>query len=472
VRASWQRSKVETWGGLAHALEEEPFEVTLTAFVAEARDAFLTEDGRTRAIADRAGLAAVCRRFGFGEAPRAPAPPRQRGTLTCPYDGLPARLMSFSCEATTVENTVKFCGALRAALGRRAAGGALARVHVDGWGSWRLTSLDRYENYYDFDPDSPFRYMLHVPPYALLAQKWPLSSPRPSPRSGLPRATLVLDLDETLIHTEVDPIADADFTFTLSSPEGCQCMHVRVRPHAEHFLNAVAAKFEVIVFTASERPYAESVLRKLDPTGCLVDHVLCREDCTFIEGEFVKDLGALKRDLKRVALVDNRPEMYCYHPDNGVPISSWFEDRRDCELLRLLPSLNRIAVAHDVREYIASHWRTFEHVERVGLALGVSRRSEPGISPSGSYDSDSGECAEDYDEELYGSDSGDASRQPVACFAPWHKPPPGDDLGASSDEYYEDSTAGPTLPSIDADSCHPPLRERNVDHTGRRVARA
>mmetsp|Transcript_96274 Transcript_96274/g.274256 ORF Transcript_96274/g.274256 Transcript_96274/m.274256 type:complete len:134 (-) Transcript_96274:1078-1479(-) len=72
--------------------------------------------------------------------------------------------------------------------------------------------------------------------------------------------TLVLDLDETLTHTEVTPIDDADLVFHLQScgDDAPQPMFVRKRPHVDHFLRTVAQKFEVVIFTASERPYCES----------------------------------------------------------------------------------------------------------------------------------------------------------------------------------------------------------------------
>jgi CTD small phosphatase-like protein 2 len=240
------------------------------------------------------------------------------------------------------------------------------------------------QNYYDFDPVTPFRYMLDVPPYECIAQKFLLTHPRLPCRGVLPRVSVVLDLDETLIHTEVAPIDDADFTFTLAGCDQPQTLHVRIRPHAELFLRTMAELFEVIVFTASERPYAEAVLRQLDPKGDLVEHVLCREDCTFIDGEFIKDLGGLSRDLSRTVLVDNRPEMYCYHTECGIPISSWFSDRRDCELLRLLPGLKHLAspACVDVRPYVRHRWRTHEEVTRVAKMLGRPLPIERFGSPS------------------------------------------------------------------------------------------
>lgn len=365
-----KRADVETWCGLLHSLQFEPHEVTLSAYVAERFDASISHSDIVSVkhdISESAGLGKICERYGFSEV-FSPEKLNVGERTICPYDGLQAHVLTYTCPSTSVAQACKFGGALRSALSRRVKAGRLARYRVDGWGSWRLTPLLRYENYFDFDADVPFRFHLSVPPYHCLASKWVLGSPLSSSLSPT-RRSLVLDLDETLIHTEVEPIHDADFSFTLSSHEGSQKMFVRIRPHAKHFLAEVAKHFEVIVFTASERPYAEHVLKNLDPTGALVEHVLCREDCTYIEGEFVKDLGSLKRDLSDVVLVDNRPEMYCYHADNGIPISSWFEDRRDCELLRLMPSLARLTspLLSDVRSYVRHHWRTFEHVRRVSI---------------------------------------------------------------------------------------------------------
>lgn len=93
-----------------------------------------------------------------------------------------------------------------------------------------------------------------------------------------------------------------------------QPMFTRKRPHLDLFLQTVSRHFEVIVFTAAERGYAERVLRFLDPEAKLIDYVLCREDCLQVtvddQTEYIKDLNVLGRDLAHLVLVDNRPEMY------------------------------------------------------------------------------------------------------------------------------------------------------------------
>ena len=45
---------------------------------------------------------------------------------------------------------------------------------------------------------------------------------------------------------------------------------------------------------------------------------LFRESCVFYRGNYVKDLERLGRDLRRVAIVDNSPASYIFHPENAV----------------------------------------------------------------------------------------------------------------------------------------------------------
>jgi CTD small phosphatase-like protein 2 len=47
-------------------------------------------------------------------------------------------------------------------------------------------------------------------------------------------------------------------------------VNVKKRPHMEYFLKQVAKQFEVVVFTASHRSYAEKLLNLIDPQRELV----------------------------------------------------------------------------------------------------------------------------------------------------------------------------------------------------------
>jgi CTD small phosphatase-like protein 2 len=89
------------------------------------------------------------------------------------------------------------------------------------------------------------------------------------PRKALrsPPVSLVLDLDETLVHCSVDPIPDADVTFPVAFNGVSYQVYVRKRPYLDRFLQWIAGKFEVTIFTASQQVYAEKLLNLLDPEG-------------------------------------------------------------------------------------------------------------------------------------------------------------------------------------------------------------
>ncbi|XP_062094675.1 phosphatase PSR1 isoform X2 [Humulus lupulus] len=165
--------------------------------------------------------------------------------------------------------------------------------------------------------------------------------------------TLVLDLDETLVHSTLEPCEDADFTFTVFFNMKEHTVYVRKRPHLKIFLERVAEMFEVIIFTASQSIYAEQLLDILDPDGNILSRRVYRESCIFSDGSYTKDLTVLDIDLAKVAIIDNSPQVFRLQVNNGIPIKSWFDDPSDCALISLLPFLETLVDADDVRPIIA-----------------------------------------------------------------------------------------------------------------------
>lgn len=92
--------------------------------------------------------------------------------------------------------------------------------------------------------------------------------------------------------------------------------------------------FEIIVFTASQQSYADSVLDEFDIEG-LIRHRLYREHCLKLEDDlYAKDLRVINRDLSQVVLVDNSAVSFLCQPENGIPILP-FTGGEDRELLEL-----------------------------------------------------------------------------------------------------------------------------------------
>lgn len=58
-----------------------------------------------------------------------------------------------------------------------------------------------------------------------------------------------------------------------------------------------------------------------------------------------QDLSQVGRPLENTIIIDNSPTSYIFHPQHAVPISSWFSDAHDNELLDLIPVLEDLAGA-------------------------------------------------------------------------------------------------------------------------------
>jgi len=153
---------------------------------------------------------------------------------------------------------------------------------------------------------------------------------------------LVLDLDETLVHSSFKILHQADFTIPVEIEGQFHNIYVIKRPGVDEFMKRVGELYEVVVFTASVAKYGNPLLDQLDIHN-VVHHRLFRESCYNHQGNYVKDLSQVGRELRNTIIIDNSPTSYIFHPQHAVPISSWFSDAHDNELLDLIPVLEDLA---------------------------------------------------------------------------------------------------------------------------------
>lgn len=176
-------------------------------------------------------------------------------------------------------------------------------------------------------------------PAAPEQQAWLLPSIAPEHKG---RKCLVLDLDETLVHSSFKILHQADFTIPVEIEGHYHNVYVIKRPGVDEFMKRVGELYEVVVFTASVSKYGDPLLDQLD-IHKVVHHRLFRESCYNHQGNYVKDLSQIGRELKDTIIIDNSPTSYIFHPQHAVPISSWFSDAHDNELLDLIPVLEDLA---------------------------------------------------------------------------------------------------------------------------------
>jgi len=158
---------------------------------------------------------------------------------------------------------------------------------------------------------------------------------------SLPPRTLVLDLDETLVHSD----------WTRSTG-----WRTSKRPGVDAFLAYIAQFYEIVVFTSALPGYADPILDRMDPNG-YITHRLYRHETKYRDGLHMKDLAKLNRDLRRTIIIDNDPRVFALQSENGIEIAPWNgTDPDDKELLRLTAFLEWVVrndVA-DVRPIIAT----------------------------------------------------------------------------------------------------------------------
>ena len=143
--------------------------------------------------------------------------------------------------------------------------------------------------------------------------------------------TLVLDLDETLIHFK-------------SNPNNESSGKIMIRPFLYDFLKNIKKDFELIIFTAATQDYADPIINAIEKDEKYFDHRLYRIHTTIIDNDFVKDLSKLGRDLNRTIIVDNMKQNYKNQPNNGITIRPfWGKDVEDTALVDLLDILKKIA---------------------------------------------------------------------------------------------------------------------------------
>ncbi|KAI0464040.1 hypothetical protein LJB42_003054 [Komagataella kurtzmanii] len=164
----------------------------------------------------------------------------------------------------------------------------------------------------------------------------------PAPSNLKQRKCLILDLDETLVHSSFKYIRQCDFVIPVEIENQVHNVYVIKRPGVDQFLKRCGELYEVVVFTASVSRYGDPLLDILDQHKS-IHHRLFRESCYNYQGNYIKNLSQIGRPLEDLIIIDNSPASYIFHPQHSVPVSSWFSDTHDSELIDLLPFLEDLA---------------------------------------------------------------------------------------------------------------------------------
>lgn len=222
---------------------------------------------------------------------------------------------------------------------------------------------------------------------------------------------LVLDLDETLIHsisrsTSNSNNAQSHLVEVKFQISGISTLYyVHKRPYCDLFLSKVSKWYDLVIFTASMKEYADPVIDWLETSfrGKFTKR-LYRNDCILRDGVgYIKDLSVVhgfsnhienrannennsneqnnnnennndnnnntndnssicsnniqypmqQNSLSEVILIDNSPVSYAMNVDNAIHVEGWISDPTDQDLLNLLPFLEALRYSTDVRNLLS-----------------------------------------------------------------------------------------------------------------------
>ncbi|KAK2625247.1 hypothetical protein QTJ16_005616 [Diplocarpon rosae] len=224
-----------------------------------------------------------------------------------------------------------------------------------------------------------------APPRPLIPRRQPSYTLSDMPSSKLTQKTLILDLDETLIHSmakggrmstghmvevKLSTVVGAGGN-AVPGPQHPILYYVHKRPHCDDFLRRICKWYNLVIFTASVQEYADPVIDFLETERKFFSGRYYRQHCTYRHGAFIKDLSSVEPDLSKVMILDNSPLSYMFHQgkpdarafilmdetdlvrDNAIPIEGWINDPTDNDLLHLVPLLEGLQYVTDVRALLA-----------------------------------------------------------------------------------------------------------------------
>ena len=127
--------------------------------------------------------------------------------------------------------------------------------------------------------------------------------------------TLVLDLDETLIHV----------------PKGKKYFYSQsliLRPGLIDFLRNLKEFYELIIFTSSLKEYADKIIDFIEKDEKYFSYRLYRDNAVIINNMYYKDLNILGRDLKKIIIIDDKKQ-HILQNENSIIIKPFISESED-----------------------------------------------------------------------------------------------------------------------------------------------
>lgn len=176
---------------------------------------------------------------------------------------------------------------------------------------------------------------------------------------------LILDVDETLIHTEIDN-PDCAYDFIMEFKDDNYIYYTSLRPYLNQFLDYAFSNFQVAIFTTAEYVYIKSIIKhlKVDMSKFkfIYDRQYCNTKYNHLTGfrDHIKKLSRVRNafnfPLENMLILDDKPETASENYGNLIPIKPFYFDKNDTELLKLISYLETIKDVENFRNIEKRGW--------------------------------------------------------------------------------------------------------------------
>ena len=150
--------------------------------------------------------------------------------------------------------------------------------------------------------------------------------------------TLVLDLDETLIHLRQKKdvinikndvnikINNTSDYFSDNYDKNRNKYLLQFRVGLFSFLTILKPFYEIISFTSATREYADVIINEIEKSRKYFDHKFYREHTVIYKDTFVKDISRIGRDMSKIIIIDNNERNFVLNKENGIKIAPYYGD--------------------------------------------------------------------------------------------------------------------------------------------------
>lgn len=163
------------------------------------------------------------------------------------------------------------------------------------------------------------------------------------------RRHLIVDFEGVLLCSSIEvPKERYDFYVQYKAGTELFTHFATLRPIVKEFLESASRWYNVVLYTTTDKQYADALADKIDRKGEIFKKRLYREDCDYLDGRYVKDLCKVSKDMSSVVMLDCSYELY----NNKLPIEAFTGCLKDRHLVSSLIILDGLRHCDDVRSIL------------------------------------------------------------------------------------------------------------------------